>query len=90
MFGALETPGAPGTDLFSIRPDGTGLRQLTRGAAGTHPEVTADSASVVFAANLPGQDGSVLGQVGLEGGEIASATGTGYVQGVHPRLRPIP
>jgi dipeptidyl aminopeptidase/acylaminoacyl peptidase len=94
VFGALEAPGGGATDLFGIRPDGTGLRRITRlvaeGGSGTHPEVTADSASVVFAATLPGEDGSVLGQVDLNGGEITPATGDAFISGVHPRLRPVP
>jgi Tol biopolymer transport system component len=90
VFGALEAPGAAGTDLFVIRPDGTGLRQITSGAAGTHPEVSADSASVIFTGSLPGIDGSVLAQVPLDGGEITPATGTEFIDGVHPRLRPMP
>lgn len=90
VFGALEAPGGSGTDLFSIRPDGTSLRQLTHGGAGTHPEVSGDSKSVIFAANVPGQPGSVLGQVGIAGGETTPATGSAYLDGVHPRLRPLP
>jgi dipeptidyl aminopeptidase/acylaminoacyl peptidase len=94
VFGALAAPGGGATDLFAIRPDGTGLRQVTRlvseGGSATHPEVTADSASVVFAATLPGEDGPVLGQIDLAGGEVTPATGDAFISGVHPRLRPLP
>lgn len=94
VFGALEAPGAGATDLYAIHPDGSGLRQVTTlagiGGSATHPDVTADSGSVVFAATLPGEGETVLGQIDLEGGEVTPATGTSFVPGVHPRLRPVP
>jgi hypothetical protein len=94
VFGALDAPGGSGLDLFAIRPDGSDLRQVTtlagEGGSATHPEVTADSASVVFTATIPGVGGPVLGQVDLDGGEVVPATGAEFVSGVHPRLRPAP
>lgn len=94
VFGALEAAGGSGTDLFAIAPDGSGLRRLTtlvaQGGSATHPDVTADSESVVFAATFPGEDGSVLGQVDIDGGEVTPATGTEFIDGVHPRVRPLP
>ena len=94
VFGALEAPGGDATDLFAIHPDGTGLRQVTRlvaeGGSATHPEVTADSAAVVFSATLPGADGQVLGRIDLAGGDVTPATGDAFILGVHPRLRPLP
>ena len=90
VFGALEAAGASGTDLFAIRPDGTGLRRITRNAGGTHPEVTRDSSAVIFAATRPGGSDTVLARVDIDGGEIISATGPAFIEGVHPRLRPVP
>lgn len=94
VFGALEAAGGSGTDLFAIAPDGSGLRRLTtlvgQGGSATHPDVTPDSKSVVFAGTFPGEDGSVLGQVDIDGGEVTPATGTEFINGVHPRVRPLP
>jgi Tol biopolymer transport system component len=94
IFGALEAPDAMDKDLFEIRPDGTGLRRLTslvaQGGSATHPEVTADGSAVVFAGRIPGEAVTVLGLVDLDSGEVTSATGAEFLQGVHPRLRPMP
>jgi Tol biopolymer transport system component len=94
VFGALEEPGGAGLDLFAIRPDGSGLRQLTtlasEGGNATHPDITADSAAVIFTATLPGEDDSVLGQVDLDGGPVVPATGEAFIPGVHPRVRLVP
>jgi Tol biopolymer transport system component len=90
VFGALREPGASSTDLFLIRPDGSGLRQITQGASATHPEVSRDGASVIFTASRPGMADSVLAQVPIGGGEITPATGTEFIAGVHPRVRPVP
>jgi Tol biopolymer transport system component len=94
VFGALDAPGATGDDLFEIRPDGTGLRRITniakQGGNATHPDVSADGKSVVFAATLPGESRTVLGLVDLAGGAVRPATGATYIEGVHPRLRPVP
>lgn len=93
VFGALEAAGAAATDLFLIGPDGTDLRRLTalgtEGGSATHPDVAADGTSVIFTAMLPGGRGPVLGRVGLDGGEILPATGDAFLEGVHPRQRPV-
>lgn len=94
VFGALEEAGGGALDLFAIRPDGSGLRQLTtlasEGGSATHPDITTDSAAVVFTATVPGEEGSVLGQVDLDGGPVVPATGETFIPGVHPRVRPVP
>ena len=94
VFAAFEEPGADAKDLYTIRPDGSGLRQITTlvGAGGhaTHPEVSADSASVVFSGSVPGEPVDVLAMVPIDGGEHRSATDGGYIAGAHPRLRPVP
>jgi dipeptidyl aminopeptidase/acylaminoacyl peptidase len=90
VFDALEAPGASGTNLYAIRPEGTGLRQITHGVGATHAEVSPDGSTVLFAATIPGRGGTVLAQVPLVGGEIAPATRTEFIDGVHPRVRPVP
>ncbi|HEX5828727.1 MAG TPA: hypothetical protein VFY23_14465 [Candidatus Limnocylindrales bacterium] len=90
VFGALEAPGQSGTSLYAIKPDGTGLRQLTRDVRSTHPELSRDGSAVLFAATMPGRDSTVLAQVPLDGGEITPATGPEFIEGVHPRFRPVP
>lgn len=95
VFAALAEAGSSsGTDLYAIRTDGSGLRQITalgdQGGNATHPEVTADGSSVIFAATRPGADDSVVGQVSIGGGDVAPAIGEDFVEGVHPRVRPQP
>jgi Tol biopolymer transport system component len=95
VFGALESAGSSaGTDLYAIAPDGSGLRRITnlaaKGGNATHPEVTADGASIVFTATLAASGAGVLAEVAIGGGALAPATGTEFVDGVHPRLRPHP
>jgi len=95
IFAALEQAGSlSGTDLYAIRPDGSGLRRLTKlgedGGSATHPEVTAGGTSIVFVATGSGAEESGLGQVSIEGGEITPATGSEFIDGVHPRMRPQP
>lgn len=94
VFAALEAAGSSsGTDLYAIRPDGSDLRRITtltdEGGSATHPEVTTDGSSVIFAATLAGSGESVLGEVDLGGGEITPATAE-FLDGVHPRMRPQP
>ena len=89
VFGALEAPGESGTSLYAIRPDGTDLRLITRDVPATHAEVSRDGSAVLFAATIPGRDGTVLAQVPIDGGEITPATGTEFIDGVHPRVRPV-
>lgn len=92
VFAARPAPGAAGTDLFEIRPNGSGLRRLTNltneGGSATHPDVSADGTAIVFTAQRPGEGRTVLGQVNGSGGTVRSATGATYLDGVHPRLRP--
>jgi Tol biopolymer transport system component len=95
VFAALEQEGSSsGTDLYAIRPDGSGLRRITTltddGGSATHPEVTADGTSIVFVATRSGSGESGLGQVDIGGGEITPATGAGFLDGAHPRMRPQP
>lgn len=95
VFAALESAGSSaGTDLYTIAPDGSGLRRITEltaeGGSATHPEVTNDGASVIFSATLADAGPAVLAEVAIGGGEVTPATGTEYLDGVHPRIRPQP
>ena len=94
VFAALDAAAGHGHDLFAIAPDGSGLRRITtladEGGSATHPDVSADGSSVVFAATLPGEDGSVVAEVDIDGGEVTPAIGAEFIAGVHPRLRPMP
>lgn len=95
VFAALDAAGSSsGTDLYAIRSDGAGLRRITtladEGGSATHPDVTADGSSVVFAATRAGSDEQVLAEVDLGGGAIRPAVGAEFVDGVHPRVRPQP
>ncbi len=95
VYGALAEPGAEATDLYAVRPDATGLRRLTTlvddGGSATHPDVSPDGSRIVFAAQLAGDDRYVLAAIDPDGGAVAPATGGDtYLDGVHPRLRPIP
>ncbi len=95
VFAALEASGASGDDLYVIGADGQGLRRITtiadEGGNATHPDVSPDGSSVVFAARLPGESRTVLGLVDLDGGgDIVPAMGATFIEGVHPRLRPVP
>ena len=95
VFAALESAGSTaGTDLYTIAPDGSGLRRITEltaeGGSATHPDVSPDGASVVFSAHLADSGPAVLAEVAIDGGEVMPAVGTEYVHGVHPRVRPLP
>jgi Tol biopolymer transport system component len=94
VFAALDAPAGGALDLFAIAPDGSGVRRITTlgegGGTATHPDVTEDGSSVVFAATRPGEDGSVLAKVDIDGGDVTPAAGSEFIAGVHPRLRPVP
>lgn len=92
VFSALAAPEASAPELFSIRPDGSGLTQLTAitdgGGSAEHPDFRGDRGSVVFAGSFDGA-GRLLIEVDIATGEISAAVGAGYVAGAHPRSRPV-
>ena len=94
VYAALGQRGDETDDLFVIHPDGSGLARVTNlaesGGNATHPSFTADSQHVIFAARLDDQSDNQLAMVDLQGGEPIPATATGYRNGVHPRMRPLP
>ena len=94
VYAALAEADSERHDLYTIHPDGTGLKQVTplaaAGGNATHASFTPDSKRIVFVAQLESGDDEVMATIGIEGSEPASATGTGFRNGVHPRMRPTP
>jgi Tol biopolymer transport system component len=92
VFAALPTADATDSDLFTIRPDGSGMTRLTQladaGRRAEHPTFSTDGTEIVFVGPLaPGDDGQFL-TVPTAGGEVTAATGEPVVNGYHPRFRP--
>ncbi len=92
VFSALAAANDEASDLFTIRPDGSALTQLTTlvadGGSAAEPTFTPDSARIVFVAQIePGGDG-VLATVDIDGSGMQPAIGDEYHQGRHPRFRP--
>ena len=53
VFAALPTPGAPGMQIYTIEPNGTGLRQLTHlDGNATSPHWSPDGTRIVFELSL--------------------------------------
>ncbi len=93
------------SDLYTIRPDGTNLTQLTHNPSGTalvrngtatgplstQPSWTSDGASIMFV-EVDGTDwpGWTMATIGGDGSGLAPATASGLRIGTHPRLRPLP
>jgi Tol biopolymer transport system component len=91
-YSTRATPSDTSQDLFTIRPDGTEMTQVTQLAAdggnAIHPTFTNDGARIVFVADLPtGERG--LAQIDLNGTNLGPATSDGYRSGNHPRIRPV-
>lgn len=91
VYAAFAKPGGSATDLFLVRPDGSGARRLTSladaGSGALYPDFTNDASAVVFL----GADDSGRPRFRV----IQLATGTvspafGLAAGVHPRSRPVP
>ena len=96
---------SPASDLYTIRPDGTGLKQLTHDASGTtlirndtasgplstQPSWTPDGMAIVFV-QVDGESwpGWGMATMSADGTGLAPAIGSQYVYGTHPRLRPTP
>jgi Tol biopolymer transport system component len=97
VFSAPAEGGEPGgklSDLWTVRPDGSGLARVTDVAAGggtaIHPSFTPDGAQVLFVLDDPaaGRMG-VIAAVRPDGTGLGPATPSS-VTGTHPRLRPTP
>jgi hypothetical protein len=74
-------------DLYTIKPDGSDLTRITTladdGSGAYEPSFNADGTAVVF------HYGGVLKSVDLATGEVELAFGD-FVEGNHPRSRPLP
>lgn len=93
VYAALPAAGAPGHELFTIHPDGTGIRQVTHlsqtGGVAMHPAYTRDGKHLLFAALLPAEGRElVLAEVDLDGQGLRPAIGKAYIVGTHPRPSP--
>ena len=97
-FSAPIAGGEPGgalSDVWVVSPDGTGPRRVTdvaaSGGTAVQPTFTPDGASIIFKltdARVGASD--AIATVAVDGGDSQSATGSDYLYGWHPRLRPIP
>lgn len=93
VFSALAQPGDDAPDLFTIRPDGSGLRQVTtfasNGGSAVHPSFTPNGRQIIFVAQQQRGDSPVMATVELDGSGLGPATSSGYNFGTHPRMRPM-
>jgi Tol biopolymer transport system component len=97
VFSAPADGGEPGgklSDLWTVRPDGSGLARITDVAAGggtaIHPSFTADGAWVLVVLDDPAAGRmDVIAAVRPDGRDLGPATPT-WTTGTHPRLRPTP
>ncbi len=94
----------PPSDLYTIKPNGTGLTRLTRNPTGTsllrrdtasgplsaQPTWAPDGKSILFV-QVEGLDwpGWQLQTMQADGSAVRPAVSTGLLIGTHPRLRPI-
>ena len=94
LFSQPAGPERQFADLRVIRPDGSGLRDVTDlvrdGAAAIHPAFTPDGKRILFLLTRAGKQETVMAFVDLDGSNLGPATGTEYQDGFHPRLRPTP
>ena len=80
-FAALPTPGAPGMQIYTIEPNGTGLRQLTHlDGNATAPHWSPDGTRIVFEHfnDITGAD--AIWSMNLSGADrhlITTGTGSG-------------
>jgi Tol biopolymer transport system component len=93
VYSALATADAPAPDLFSIRPDGSGVTRLTTlaesGGSAEHPDFAGSGDTIVFVGSVVGGVGELLA-LDVATGRIGPAVGTGAFSGLHPRSRPVP
>lgn len=97
VFSAPIEGGEPGgrlSDLWVIRPDGTGMTQVTdvakNGGMAVHPTFTQDGERIVFLASARGLGSEVMALVDVDGSDLVPATSDMPRQGWHPRFRPVP
>jgi Tol biopolymer transport system component len=99
------TDPSPPSDLYTVKPDGTGLTQLTHNPSGTtlirnrtasgplsaQPTWSPDGTSIIFV-QVDGNTwpGWATAVMDADGSGLRTAVGTDFVVGTHPRLRPVP
>jgi Tol biopolymer transport system component len=81
------------SNLYTIRPDGTAMKQLTRYSEGqtraVQPTWTPDGKSIIYTAvEGTGFGTPTMAIMGRDGSNVRSATSSGPIFGTHPRLRP--
>jgi Tol biopolymer transport system component len=100
--GSFADPSPP-SDLYTIKPDGSGLTQLTHNRPGstlirnktasgplsTQPSWSPDGQSITMV-YVDGNDwpGWQMAIIDKDGTNLRSATGSSFRKGTHPRLRP--
>jgi Tol biopolymer transport system component len=81
-------------DLILVTPDGATFRSVTtfavQGGAATQPAFTPDGERIIYILTRAGKQETVMAVVDLDGSNAGPATGTTYMDGFHPRLRPTP
>ena len=102
--GSFEDPSPP-SDLYTIRPDGSGVKQLTHnpsetqltrnrtasGPLSSQPTWSPDGRSIVFVQTVGTQwPGWTMATINADGTGLAPAAGATFLKGTHPRLRPTP
>jgi Tol biopolymer transport system component len=93
VFSAPAAGGEPGvdrSDLWTMTSDGRALRRVTdvatSGGHAIQPTFTPDGSRIIFA--LGDTSGDRMATIPIDGSEPEPATSSGWVDGVHPRLRP--
>jgi hypothetical protein len=86
-------PAGPVAHIFTIRPDGSGLRQLTNDAAWDgYPSWSADGRRLVFTRHLVSTEPGALGwgvfTINADGGEPTMVVDTGQQDSPRPRFSP--
>lgn len=88
-------PGGALSDIWVVKPDGSGPRRVTEvaasGGTAVQPTFTPDGAGIMFKLTDQRVGASdAIATVSIAGGEPRSAAGSAYLYGWHPRLRPTP
>jgi len=102
--GSFSNPSPP-SDLYTIRPDGTAMTQLTHNPSGaqlirngtasgplsSQPTWSPDGRLVVFVQTVSTEwPGWTMATINPDGTGLAPAAGPAFLRGTHPRLRPLP